>query len=180
MGPPDKRDEAWFTRMYTVHYADIVNYGRRRLLDVDAAVELAQDVFVVAWRRRSEVPDQGLPWLYGVARRVLANRRRADRAAPNPSAAPHPEPVAGPGVGDPAAAVAMADVRAALAGLSELDQEILRLVGWEELTVGEAARVLGCTSAAASVRLHRARRRLAKAIATTTPSSAPPPPPARP
>jgi RNA polymerase sigma-70 factor (ECF subfamily) len=34
------------------------------------------------------------------------------------------------------------------------------LVGWEELTPAQAARVLGITSLAARSRLHRARRRL--------------------
>ncbi|WP_233257810.1 RNA polymerase sigma factor [Micromonospora sp. S4605] len=58
----------------------------------------------------------------------------------------------------------MADLHAALATLADLDQEILRLVGWEELTVSEAAQVLGCTRTTAAVRLHRARRRLNEAM----------------
>jgi hypothetical protein len=37
---------------------------------------------------------------------------------------------------------AIADLRAALATLSGLDQEILRLVGWEQLTVTEAGAAL--------------------------------------
>lgn len=60
--------------------------------------------------------------------------------------------------------VGVADIWTALATLNDLDQEILRLVGWEELTVSEAAKVLGCTGATAAVRLHRARRRLAEAM----------------
>jgi RNA polymerase sigma-70 factor (ECF subfamily) len=54
----------------------------RRLAEVDAAADLAQEVFVVAWRRRDQVPDNSLPWLYGVARRLLANYVRAQRRAP--------------------------------------------------------------------------------------------------
>jgi RNA polymerase sigma-70 factor (ECF subfamily) len=52
------RDEGWFTAMYLAHYRDVVRYGHRRLGDLDASTELAQDVFVVAWRRRARVPDR--------------------------------------------------------------------------------------------------------------------------
>ncbi|MEU8252946.1 RNA polymerase sigma factor [Micromonospora inaquosa] len=164
MGPP-QRDEGWFTSLYAAEYAHIVRYGLRRLTDGDAAAELAQEVFVVAWRRRVEVPDHSLPWLYGVARRLLANQWRSRRAAPDL------QPITDVDLtrlaGSPGAdtTVGVADVRAALATLNELDQEILRLVGWEELTVSEAAKVLGCSGPTAAVRLHRARRRLAEAMA---------------
>src|SRR5262245_1324732 len=61
----------------------------------------------------------------------------------------------------------------ALQGLAERDQEVLRLIGWEELDISEAALVMGCTRAAMAVRLHRARRRLALALqATEQPSAA--------
>jgi RNA polymerase sigma-70 factor (ECF subfamily) len=113
MPPPGERGERWFSGLYAAHYAHVVRYALRRLADPDASAELAQEVFVVAWRRRAEVPDHDLPWLYGVARRLLAT-------------------------------------------LSEADQEILRLVGWEELAVAEAAVVLGCSGTTAAVRLHRA------------------------
>jgi RNA polymerase sigma factor (sigma-70 family) len=212
MGPPLDRDEEWFTANYAEHHDRIVRYGLRRLADADAAVELAQEVFVVAWRRRArqwlasnrratpysqgrlcsgtsarraaaqevfvvawrrraEVPEHSLPWLYGVARRLLANHWRARRAAPRVVPMADPEllrdgPLAGPNDRD--AAVELAGVRTALATLSDLDQEILRLVGWEELTVGEAATVLGCTRATAGVRLHRARRRLVAALTTSS------------
>jgi len=154
-----ERDEGWFTAMYAARYPDIVRYGLRRLADPEASAELAQEVFVIAWRRRNEVPDHSAPWLYGVARRLLANQWRARRGAPELSAL-----VDLPGSPGADASVEVADVRAALATLSEPDQEILRLVGWEELTVAEAGEVLGCTRTTAAVRLHRARKRLLSAL----------------
>ena len=165
MGPPPAdRGEGWFTETYTAHYPYVVRYGLRRLADLDAAAELAQDVFVVAWRRRTQVPEHSLPWLYGVARRLLANRRRA---APAPVSMADPDLLHDHRMSDPDTAVTVAEVRTALATLGELDQEILRLVGWEELTVAEAAAALGCSRTAAAVRLHRARRRLVAAMADT-------------
>ncbi|WP_433218201.1 RNA polymerase sigma factor [Dactylosporangium sp. CS-047395] len=151
----NERDAEWFRGMYERHYPDVVRYGLRRLGGTAAAEELAQEVFLVAWRRRWEVPVRTLPWLYGVGRRLLANHWRAARAAPPPLE------LADAPVADRHDGVArLVDVRAALGRLSEEDQEILRLVGWEQLSVQEAALVLECSTTAARVRLHRARRRL--------------------
>lgn len=163
------RDERWFTSVYAAHFPDIVRYGVRRLADPEVSAELAQEVFVVAWRRRDQVPDHSLPWLYGVARRLLANQWRARRSRPALVPMADLDAVAQPPGGSrPEAAGDLADLAAALATLSDLDQEILRLIGWERLTVTEAAAALDCSRAAAGVRLHRARRRLAAALATTT------------
>lgn len=164
MGPPGERDEEWFTRVYAADYAQVVKYGQRRLADLNAAAELAQEVFVIAWRRRREVPDRSLPWLYGVARRLLANEWRARRAAPDVLPITDAGLLQQPGSSGADATVGVADLQAALATLADLDQEILRLVGWEELTVSEAAQVLGCTRTTAAVRLHRARGRLNDAM----------------
>ncbi|MGI5185814.1 RNA polymerase sigma factor [Dactylosporangium sp. CA-152071] len=156
----DDRDTGWFRAVYARNYADVVRYCLRRLDGTAAAEELAQEVFLVAWRRRWDVPPQALPWLYGVARRLLANQRRAQRSAPpTVELAEHPAADRHDGV------TALLDVRAALARLSDDDQEILRLVAWEQLAVGEAALVLGCGVTAAKVRLHRARRRLTDLLA---------------
>jgi RNA polymerase sigma factor (sigma-70 family) len=176
MGLPGKRDEGWFTRIYAADYTHVVRYGLRRLADTDAAAELAQEVFVIAWRRRREVPDRSLPWLYGVARRLLANQWRARRVALQVVPIIDADLLHQPGSAGADAIVGVAALQAALGTLTDLDQEILRLVGWEELTVSEAAQVLGCTRAAAAVRLHRARQRLLAAI--STPVDHPDPPPA--
>jgi RNA polymerase sigma-70 factor (ECF subfamily) len=175
---PDHRGEPWFTKVYAVHYPDVVRYGIRRLADAHASAELAQEVFEIAWRRRADVPDNALPWLYGVARRLLANRWRHRRTHPPEQPLRSVETIAATDGYEPGAAAAIADLRTALARLPELDQEILRLVGWEQLTVAEAADVIGCTRTAAKVRLHRARRRLAALLTVTSPTRTSPPAPA--
>jgi predicted DNA-binding protein (UPF0251 family) len=53
----------------------------------------------------------------------------------------------------------------ALSSLNRLDQEVLLLVAWDGLDRAQAARVLGITTGLFSVRLHRARRRLKRALA---------------
>ncbi len=53
----------------------------------------------------------------------------------------------------------------ALACLPAQDQETLTLVAWHGLSSRAAAAVVGCSRAAFLVRLHRARRRLERAVA---------------
>ena len=60
---------------------------------------------------------------------------------------------------------------AALAGLSRTDQELLRLAAWEQLGIADIAYVMECSQPAARVRLHRARARLASALAGPGPVS---------
>jgi RNA polymerase sigma-70 factor (ECF subfamily) len=167
-----ERGAAWFTAVYRRHYPDVVRYGLRRQVDVDSSAELAQEVFAVAWRRRDQVPDNSLPWLYGVARRLLANHWRARRI--RPAVAPITGALPAQQADHPDSIAALAELTAALARLTETDQEILRLIGWEQLSLGAAATVLGCSYTAAKVRMHRARRHLAAVL------SAAPAPPAEP
>ena len=157
------RDER-FEGLFRENYAAVRGYALRR-----AARDVAQDVvaetFLVAWRRIEDVPDDALPWLYGVARRVLANERRsADRrAALERRVATAAVTV---GAGDAGDSVVDAELlRAALAGLSDNHREALMLVAWHGLSGARAARAAGCSAATFAVRLHRARARLAAQLA---------------
>ena len=51
----------------------------RRRIGADEAEDVLAETFLVAWRRRDDVPDDALPWLYAVAGNVLRNRTRAQR-----------------------------------------------------------------------------------------------------
>jgi RNA polymerase sigma factor (sigma-70 family) len=139
-----------FEQIYVTHREAVRAYVRRRAPEhlVD---DVVSETFLVCLRRLDVVPDDVRPWLYGVARKTLANeRRKRERQAPmQASVAAEPEPV-----GDSALA-------AAFANLSEGDREVLRLVAWEGVSMRDAATVLGCSSVACRVRYHRARSRLA-------------------
>lgn len=154
--------EERFSVLFRRHYDEVLRYALRRT-ESDAAADAAADVFVVAWRRLDEIPAEPLPWLIGTARNVLANQRRsrqrADRLQLRLRAQPGPE---------------RWDVEdgqeltrrwsAALHSLSPADQEVLALVAWDGLTAKEAAASLGCSLSAFTMRLHRARRRLAAGL----------------
>jgi RNA polymerase sigma-70 factor (ECF subfamily) len=129
-----------------------------RRTDPATADDVLADTLLVCWRRLDDIPDDPLPWAYGVARNCLANAlrsgRRQERLAAK-LAAVDPPPLATPGPYE-----SDADLAEALAALPETDVELLRLWAWEQLTPGEIAEVLEITANAASVRLHRARERL--------------------
>lgn len=68
--------EARFEQLFARFYAEVLAYALRRA-PRPVAEEVASETFVVAWRRPEAVPDDPLPWLLAVARRTLANQRRA-------------------------------------------------------------------------------------------------------
>ena len=83
--PPDRRRER-FEEVFGAHRDAVLGYLRRRTDSGHDAADLLADTFLVAWRRLDDLPpgNQTRPWLYGVARRVLANHRRGEgrRQAP--------------------------------------------------------------------------------------------------
>ncbi len=154
-------DELRFRGVHEATYRDLLAYARRRCATHEDADDLVAEVFTVAWRRLADVPDGDAArlWLFGVARNVLLNQRRSGRRAASFLARYRPTASAdaAPGAADPR-------VAQAFGALSESDREILRLVAWEELTVADAATVLGVSTASAESRLRRARARLARRL----------------
>ncbi|WP_058042549.1 RNA polymerase sigma factor [Streptomyces roseifaciens] len=155
--------EEAFAAAYRAHYWAVSRFVARRLDGQAHEVEeVVSEVFSIAWRRRTEIPDPPLPWLYGVARNCLANTvrgmsryRRLLLRLGHHETAHRRHTVDSPDADRPGAWV-----HEALARLSPADQEALRLTAWEELTLDELAVALGCSRSAAAMRLHRARRRL--------------------
>jgi RNA polymerase sigma factor (sigma-70 family) len=160
--PSSSDHAASFRVLYERHRDDVWRYLRRRA-DHHVAEDLLTEVFVVAWRRRGDPPKHPLPWLYGVARYVLANHRRG--AGREAALAERVGRAAVVVTDDHAELVGVrADLAAALRRLAPADREVLLLVAWEGLTCAEAAEVIGCRVPAARARLHRARKRLRAAL----------------
>lgn len=163
-----------FEELYRAHCGAVRAFVHRRA-PASIADDVVADVFVHAWRRVDQVPSDELSWLLGITRGILANRRRAEArrtalqerlqiGAVVSQEAPLDE-CGGDSV-----------VMDALATLSDRDRELLLLVAWDGLDRAQAARVLGITTSSFAVRLHRARRRLARALemAEGNPPTCPP------
>jgi RNA polymerase sigma-70 factor (ECF subfamily) len=159
--------EQRYRRLFDAYHERVYVYCRRRT-DVETARECASETFLIAWRRIDDVPpdDRALRWLYGVARRVLANRFRSQRRSRRlisrlgglrRDPAPSPEVVVVRRSEDQ-------EILDALACLRPQDQELLRLAVWEELPHAEIGEVLGCSAHAVDQRIRRAENRLASEL----------------
>jgi RNA polymerase sigma-70 factor (ECF subfamily) len=156
-------ESSHFEELYASNYTRVFAYAMRRTSKAEAE-DVTAATFLVAWRRRNEIEGDPLPWLLGIARRVLANERRTHRRADalairvrhSRDLAPADEPIA-----------QGRDhiVATALASLRSHEREALLLTAWDELSTAQAAEVVGCSPGAFRVRLHRARKRFAGALA---------------
>jgi len=164
-----------FRGIYEAHHHRILGYALRRVEMPEDAADVVAETFLVAWRRLDEIPEgrEALLWLYGTARRVLANVHRAQGRRSRLVERLGREIAALPALAGPAPTEEIRAVLRALGELREEDREVLRLAVWEELSHREISQVLECSANAAEIRLHRARRRLAARLSRLEPRSEP-------
>jgi RNA polymerase sigma factor (sigma-70 family) len=175
LDPPPTDPEARFDELYRSAGSAVLGYALGRCASREDALDVTADTFLVAWRRRAEMPaepEDARAWLFGVARWCLANAVRGDRRSQRlgQRLAEHLDVAALP---DPAriheGRIDTRQVRQALDELSTDDRELVTLTAWEGLSPTEAGAVLGLTPGAARSRLHRARLRL-RASLTSDPA----------
>lgn len=168
--------EARFEALLGVVAEPLYRYLRRRA-DAGAIDDVFAEAMLVLWRRLEDVPgigvegpldpDEVLPWCYGVARGCLANARRAERRRLRlverltQAAEPPPEMEA-----------EHLELHRALSMLGAVDREVVRLWAWEGLTPSGIAQVTGLTANAASIRLHRAKKKIAARLERKNPEQA--------
>ncbi len=157
---PDR--EGRFRECYRIHFDPVLAYALRRTDQPADAGDVVAETFLVAWRRLDEMPGNAEDrlWLFGVARRVLANHHRGDRRRQHLGERLR-ERLSRPGSADPAGPVAdRLTVLDALRRLGEPDREVLALSAWEGLEPREIAVVLDLSPQVVRTRLSRARARL--------------------
>jgi RNA polymerase sigma factor (sigma-70 family) len=169
LGSEATEEASWarFSRLYEEQSRPLLGYALRRVQHPEDAADVVAETMLVALRRIDDVPRGGQArlWLFGVARRVLANhhrgRSRQDRLGERLRAdlctQLRPDELNG--------VETTLVLRAALDRLAEDDREILRLTAWEGLSPNEAAVVVGIPAVTARSRLLRARRRVRRELA---------------
>jgi GDPmannose 4,6-dehydratase len=159
-GPDPERFEAF----YATHATAVMAYLRRRVGPGDVEDVLAQ-VFTVAWRRFGAVPPppEDRLWLFGAARRMVADHRRSTIRRHRLQARLLGETLA-PVVIPTSFEGLSARVDTALQALRPADQDVLRLVLWDGLSHTEASASLGCSPNASELRYRRARSRFRDAF----------------
>lgn len=156
-----------FEAVYRATYDQILGYAVRRCDSPEDAADVVAETFAIAWRRVERLPegDEARLWLYGVARNVLANHRRGAVRRQNRSVQLDLD-VADLYADTPEGSVELGAIARTFRQLSDDDRELLSLVAWEGLDHGQIASVLDISRNAVRIRLHRARKRFSKALAT--------------
>lgn len=155
-----------FERLYRETRIELLAYVLRRSANPEDAADLLGETYAIAWRRLDAVPDGdgARLWLFGIARKLLlkgASKARTRRALVERLAAelqvtqPRDQSIDDDRSGA---------LRAALAALPEREREIVMMASWEGLRPREIGAVLGLPANVIRVRLHRARRRLKRAL----------------
>ncbi len=170
-------EEVRFAELYRRYGRQLNAYCLRRTPRSQAADAVAE-TFLVAWRKIEQIPEgeAALPWLYAVAYRVVSHQWRyktrsrklverlgglADVESPPPDVL----------------LVRSEEYRMVIKASSRLkaiDQEVLRLTLWEELSHADVAVVLGIEASAVKQRAYRARRNLANEYQKLTKDPQPP------
>ena len=168
------RERDWLERLFDRHATALRAFAVRRV-GASHADDIVAEVFATAWRRREQVPDPALPWLYQTARNVILHhyRSQARRTSLQQTLETTLPPRPAPSAEDQARSL----VDDLLDRLDDTDAEVLRLTVWEQLTPAEIAVVLDISPGAARTRLQRARQRaqqLYQASTTVTPLRATP------
>jgi len=159
MSSPD----ASFERAYSQYLPAVSGYLFRRV-ERQYVEDLAADVFAIAWRKRASVAEgEELPWLYRIAANVVSNHRRKQATGVALFASLRPADSA-PSAED--IVVADASLASAWRQLRPAERELLTLALVEDLSPAELAVTLGASVNAVTIRLHRARGKLAALLAS--------------
>jgi RNA polymerase sigma-70 factor (ECF subfamily) len=154
-----------FEAFFRVNYNRLEQYVGRRVPQVQVD-DVVAATFVVAWKKFDLVEQPSLPWLFRIAsfevRSSFRTARRYGHALGSEVLDGIPNTVDEIFDTEP--------LRHAMAELSDVDQEILRLVHWDELTRSEIAEVLELTVSAVNMRYHRAIARLEQRLIPATTS----------
>lgn len=154
-------------------YPRILRYVRSVVRDPADAQDVTQETFMRAHSRRGTLrdPDSVVPWLYSIATHVCLDRlrERARQAARVSGIAPEALPAVDP-AGSAQLRVEQAEMSACVQGylgeLSDSYRAVLLLHDVHSLTCPQIADLLGDSTGAVKIRLHRARKRLRGALRT--------------
>jgi RNA polymerase sigma-70 factor (ECF subfamily) len=164
-------DREAFTELVRRHQS-LVRGVLRRLTGGDHALadDLAQDAFLLAWRRIDTFRFEArfTTWLYRIALNAWRSDRRRTREVTLGEDAAVPEPAAAePAIG----AEERMDLERAIAGLSDGERAALAACYAADLSHEEAARALGIPVGTVKTHILRAKAKLrARLITTEAPS----------
>lgn len=165
------KDAESFAGIFERHVRPVGAYIRRRL-GGESVEDVLSETFLVAFRRRESFDlsvDSALPWLLGIATRLIRSQRAAEARhwrsfeASAGAAAVEPEPALAEAERRMDATAALRELAPRIAALAQRDRDTLLLHAWAGLTYEQTAAALGVPIGTVRSRLNRVRRRLAPA-----------------
>ena len=158
-------DRQAFTELVTRHQAGVVSLAYRMCGDLRLAEDAAQDAFVRVWQNLNSYKPQYAfrSWLYRIAANAALDALRRERPAAEIDQGSLADPAAGP-EGTVEQDQRAAQVRRAIARLSEPLRMVLILREYQELTYQEIADALDIPVGTVMSRLNSARALLRKEL----------------
>lgn len=156
---PDETPSSDFEMFFRENYSSLWKYVARRVPRAGAD-DIVSASFIVAWEKYSTVDNPSLPWLIRIASFEVANARRKRGRERRGAISVVMDEFAAPSRDD----FDGSSVQSAMATLGDVDQEILRLVLWDELPREDIALILGFSTNTVNVRFHRALQKFERSI----------------
>lgn len=157
-----------FAELFDRHAGAVGRYAARRL-GADAGEDVLSETFLVAFARRSAFDtswESSLPWLFGIASRLIRKHRaREAKHLRSSIASAHREDHVS--YGDLETTIARLDAELStrelapqIASLSQKDRETLLLYAWGDMTYEQVAQALGVPVGTIRSRMNRVRSKL--------------------
>ncbi|MCO5968507.1 RNA polymerase sigma factor [Actinoallomurus soli] len=162
-------DPESFGELFRRHAPRLHAYVKRRL-GPTLADDVVSETFAVAFRRRERFDGRAEvgAWLWGIASKLIARHHRQEtrmyRAFARTGVDPAEDGVAESADDRMAAAALGPHLAKALATLSAQDRNALLLLAWGELSYAEIAATLDLPLGTVKAKIHRARKKLRKAL----------------
>jgi RNA polymerase sigma-70 factor, ECF subfamily len=159
-------DETSFGELFERHVQSVWNYCYRMTASHSVAEDVSAETFCIAWRRRDSmtlVNDNALPWLYTVAANLCRNEFRRStrfmrvlRRVPLEEVPDHADRVADQLAGEQR----LREVLAAVGRLPKAQRQVVELCLLGDVSMQDAAELLGLAESTVRAHVSRARTRL--------------------
>lgn len=167
MAAAQRGDSESYRSLLEALLPEIRRFAARRLRDLAAAEDVAQNVLLSLHRARHTYrPERPFePWFWAIARNALIDAMRSRRVRALREV-PLDDSADGPAVEPPRSLAISPELQRALESIPRAQRQAVELVQIEGLSVSEAAARAGTTPGALKVRAHRGYRALRRLLGT--------------
>lgn len=155
-----------FEQMFNSNAHSVRAFIWRRSNGLDIAIssvdDIEADVWSIAWSRRDSAPNDTeleLAWIFQITRHVLANHIRKSDTRRKISNTLDPQEITE--LAADALLLLDEEISGVFGVLNASEREVMALTVWESLKPGQIAIVLGVSPNAVSIRLNKARKKIA-------------------